>query len=83
MTVSCLNPHVVEELVEVLSFGDGRKVLACPVCADEFVVEEGVLTPVDRLVVRQALAEEDRLGWDGSRYRPSSEDSYWGSRFDG
>lgn len=83
MTVTCLHPHEPESLVEVFTFPDGGAELACPVCDESFVLFEGVLTPVDRLVVAQALADEDRRGWDGERYRPNSDDSYWGSRLDG
>ena len=81
-TLHCLNPH--DNLPEVDYLGEGRPVLYCFACDTEFVAEDGELTPVVRSVmVTEAIADEDRRGWDGARERALSTDPYWGGVLDG
>lgn len=78
MVNRCVNgePHV---LSPVDYLGEGVEVQECIVCRREFVLDAGDLIPVEPSVMTiEAIADEDRLGWDGQREHGAGLDSYWG-----
>lgn len=75
-TVVCVDPHT--DLPEVDWLDWDTPVLGCPVCGAEFVVEGDELVPVaPSQTVADAIAEEERRGWDGQRMRLLDEDPHW------
>lgn len=82
-TVTCLAPHTAD-MPEVDWLDWATPVLECPDCGAEFVVEDGELVPVrPTVMVADAIAEEDRRGWDGQRERALSSEPHWGGVLDG
>lgn len=79
----CQTPHT-KEMPQVDWAAPCVPVVKCPECGTEFVIDDGDLVPVSATVlVAEAVANEDRLGWDGARARALSDEPHWGRLLDG